>query len=263
MTLRRPIGSDRAPSPAVGTRSSGALPVRRNAPVPPNAKQAQERRGPDRPVAHDRNQPDAQTPLLENGIAGGRPRRGRPGFARLQASIAAAPMEWACQYPPSVVTDPKGRAASAAKLLSAGLSASAPWLGGVAAGLVAAGVIAIVATVQSGRPPPAGEAPSPEPVTALAGPAEGLVSAAPGRERGATDPTAAPDGSAPAVEIALLGPVLASAGEAEQVSARMPARTARVWPAAADAHLLHEPPRPAFRPTLVSAADGDRPALRP
>jgi hypothetical protein len=183
----------------------------------------------------------------------------------LQASIAASPMEWACQYPPSVVTDPKDRGASLVKLLNAGLSARAPWLGGVAAGLVAAGVIAIVATVRSGPSLPAGQVPSPEPVTVLAGPAEGLVSAAAGRARGATDPTAAPDGSAPAVEIALLGPVLASAGEAEAVSARLPTRTAAVWSAAAeaDAHLLREPPRPAFKPTLVSAADGDRPALRP
>jgi hypothetical protein len=239
------------------------LTVRRNARIPPNPTQTQERRGPDRPVAHDRSQPDAQTPLLESGITGGRARRGRPGFARLQASIAASPMEWACQYPPSVVTDPKGRAASAVKLLNAGLSARAPWLGGVAAALLAAGAIALMATVQSGRSTPAGEVPSPEPVTVLAGSAEGLVSATAGRERGATDPAAAPDGSAPAVEIALLGPVLASAGEAEQVSARMPARTAPLWSAAADAHLLHEPPRPVFKPTLVSAADGDRPALRP
>jgi hypothetical protein len=263
MTHRRPLGSDRAPSPAAGTRSSGTLTVRRNARIPPNPTQTQERRGPDRPVAHDRSQPDAQTPLSAAGIGGGRARRGRPGFARLQASLAAAPMDWACQYPPSVVTDPKGRAASAAKLLNAGWSARAPWLGGVAAGLVAAGVIALVATVQSGRSPPAREVRSPGPVTAMAGPAEGLVSATAGRARGGTDPTAASGGSAPAVEIALLGPVLASAGEAEQVSARLPARTAAVRRAAADAHLRHEPPRPLLKPTLVSAADGDRPALRP
>jgi hypothetical protein len=257
MTHRRPIGSDRATSPAVGARSSGALTVRRNARIPPNPMQTQERRGPDRPVAHDRTQPDAET-LLETGIAGGRGRRGRPGFARLQASIAASPMEWARQYPPSVVTDPKGRAASAAKLLNAGLSARASWLGGVAAALLASGVIAIVATVQSGRSPPAGEAPSPEPVTALAEPAEGLVSATAGREPGAPDPAAAPGGSAPAVEIALLGPVLASAGEAEAVSARLPKGAAAVLSAAAEAggaHLLHEPPRPAFKPTHVSAVE--------
>jgi hypothetical protein len=238
------------------------LPVQRNARIPPNPTQTQERRGPDRPVAHDRSRPDAQALLLEAGIAGGRARRGRPGFARLHASIAASPMEWACQYPPSVVTDPRGKAASVAKLLNAGLSARVPWLGGVAAGLVAAGVIAIVATVQSGRSPPGSEVPSPEQVTVLAGPAEGLVSAMAGLERGATDPAAAPYGSAPAVEIALLGPVLASAGEAEQVSARMPARTAPLWSAAANAHLLHEPPRPLLKPTLVSAADGDRPGGR-
>jgi hypothetical protein len=262
MTHRRPLGSDRAPSPAVGTRSSGALTVRRNARIPSNPTQTQERRGPDRPVAHDPSQPDAQAPLLEAGIAGGRARRGRPGFARLHASIAATPMEWACQYPPSVVTDPRGRAASVTALLNAGLSARAPWLGGVAAALLAAGVVAVIVTVQSGRPLPAGEAPSPQPITALAGSAEGLVSATADRARGATDPAAAPDGSAPAVEIALLGPVLASAGEAEEVSARMPARPAPLWSAAADARLLHEPPRPVFKPTLVSAADGDRPALR-
>jgi hypothetical protein len=244
----------------MGTRSSAASTARRNARTPPNPTQTQEQRGPERPVAHDRSEPDAQPPLREVGIAGGRACRGRPGFARLQASLAAAPMDWACQYPPSVVTDPSGRAASVAKLLNAGLSARAPWLGGVAAGLVAAGVIAIVATVQSDRSPPAGEARSPEPVTTLAGPAEGLVPAAAGRARGAADPTAASDGSAPAVEIALLGPVLASAGEAEQVSARLPARIAAVWSAETrGAHLLHEPPRPAFKPTLVSAADRDTP----
>jgi hypothetical protein len=199
---------------------------------------------------------------LENHLAGGRAPRTRPRFARLHASIAECPMEWARQAPPSVVIHPREQAGIAAKLVNAGFSARMPWLGGVALALLTAGVIWAVATVQSGRSLPGGGARSAgtllaahEAGAAQPGPAEAPAFAGAGRERGASAARFAPAGSESGVEIALLGPVLASAGEAEEVSARLPMGTAAAPGAAVGArvaHLLHDPPRPVLKPTLVS-----------
>ncbi len=255
MPQRRPLGSDRSPSPAGGPQSSGAFALRRNARVPANATQTHERDEPNRSAAHERIQPETAPPP-EAEITAGRPRRGRPGFARLQASLAECSMEWAWQHPPSVVTHPGERERSAAKLLNAVLSARAPWLGGVAVALLAAGIVATLATLPSRRSPPADEVRSGEAV--MAGVEVGAappVSAAAGRERGASDPAFGGAGAAPAVEIALLGPVLANSGEAAEMAARMPRPTAALQGAVIErpaARLLHEPPRPEFKPAEVS-----------
>jgi hypothetical protein len=82
-----------------------------------------------------------------------------------------------------------------------------------------------------------------------------------GHEPGAINTTFPAASPAPAVEIALLGPVLASAGEAEEVNAKLPMRTAAVRAAAIEergARLVHETPRPVFKPTHVSSVDTDR-----
>jgi hypothetical protein len=208
-------------------------------------------------------QPEAAPAVLEAAITAGRPRRGRPGFAKLQASLAECPMEWAWQHPPSVVTHPGQRERSAAQLLNARFSARAPWLAGVAVALLAAGISATVATLQSGRSPPADEVRSGGPV--MAGDEFGAappVPAAAGRERGAIDPDFGGAGSAPAVEIALLGPVLASSREAAVMAARMPIPTAVLPRALIEgpaARLLHEPPRPALKPAEVSLVDAPSP----
>ena len=268
MPYRRPIGSDRSISPAAGPRSSGAPTMQRSVPRPANATQTQPRRQPNRSVQYERNQPEAATSLLENDVGCSRAQMRRPRFAKLNASIAECPMEWAWQHPPSVVTDPVERGRSVGNPASAGLFARQPWLGGVAFALLAAGVISAVATVQSGGLLPAGEVPTARTLTAghepgadRPAPAAAPGSAQAGRERGATNTTVAPAGAARAVEIALLGPVLASAGEAEEVNAKLPMRTAAVRAAAIEArvaHLLREPPRPVFKPTHVSSADTDR-----
>jgi hypothetical protein len=267
MPYRRPIGSDCSVLQAVGARSSGAFTMRRDVPVlAANAAQIDPRPEPDRLLQHAPNQP-AATSLLENDRGSRRTHGSRPRFARLHASIAECPMEWAWQYPPSVVIDPGERERRAGSPLNAGRFARGPWLGGVAFALFAAGVIYAVAMVRSGWPP-AGEV---RPAAALTaayqsgadrlGSAEALVSAPAGPEPSATG-TAFPAASpAPVLEIALLGPVLASAGEAEEVAAKLPMRNAAVPAAAVEARggrVLNEPPRPIFKPTLVSAADGDR-----
>jgi hypothetical protein len=273
MPFRRPVGSDRSISPALGTQSSGALAMRPNAPVATaNAAQTGPQPEPDRSLQHERSQPGAATSPLGNDVGGGRAHARRPRFARLHASIAESPMEWAWQHPPSVVIHPGEKVRSVGNLLSAGRFARRPWFGGVAFAALAAGVISTVAVVQSGRSPPAGKVPPPTTVTAahepgaqLPGPPEAPVAAQVGPERGAIDPASATASSTPALEIALLGPVLASAGEAEEVAAKLPMRSAAVHAAPAEARaarLLREPPRPVFKPTFVSSMDGDRPGAR-
>jgi hypothetical protein len=270
MPFRRPIGSDRSISPAVGTQSSGAFAMRPNAPVATaNAAQTDPQPEPDRSLQHERSQPGAATRALENHVDSGRAHARRSRFARLHALIAESPMEWAWQHPPSVVIDPGEKVRSAGNLLNAGRFARRPWLGGVALAMLAAGVISTVAVVQSGRSPPAGEVPPPAKVTAahepgahLPGPPEAPVAAPVGPERGAIDPASPAASSAPALDIALLGPVLASAGEAAEVAAKLPMRTAAAHAEARAARLLREPPRPVFKPTLVSSMDADRRGAR-
>jgi hypothetical protein len=272
MPFRRPIGSDCSVSQAVGARSSGAFTMPRDVPVPaPNAAPIDPRPNPDRSLQHEPSHPEAATSLLVNDRGGRRTHRSRPRFARLHASIAECPMEWAWQHPPSVVIDPGERERRAGDPLNTGRFARGPWLGGVAFALLAAGVIYAVAMARSGWPP-AGEV---RPAAALTaayesgadrlGPAEALVSAPADPEPSAIGTAFPAAGSAPALEIALLGPVLASAGEAEEVAAKLPMRSAAVPAAAVEARggrVLNEPPRPIFKPTLVSAAGGDRSGAR-
>jgi hypothetical protein len=272
MPLRRPIGRDRSISPAVGTQSSGALAMRPDTPIArANAAQTGPRPEPDRSLQHERSQPGAATSALENHVGSGRAHTRRPRFARLHASIAESQMEWAWQHPPSVVIHPGEKVRSAGNLLNAGRFARGPWLGGVAFALLAAGVLFAVAMVRSGWPP-TGEV---RPAAALTaayesgadrlGWAEAPVSAPAGPEPSAIGTAFPAANSAPAVEIALLGPVLASAGEAEEVTAKLPMRSAAVPAAAVEARAgrgLNEPPRPVFKPTLISSADGDRSGAR-
>jgi hypothetical protein len=92
--------------------------------------------------------------LLEDDVAAGCARIGRPTFARLQASIAEQQLDWAWQ-PSSDSATPRGeRERSGARITDAGVSTRALWLGGILFVLVAAGVIAAVATVQSSLPVP-------------------------------------------------------------------------------------------------------------
>jgi hypothetical protein len=245
MPHRRAVGSNFSISHALGTRSSGAFTVRRHVPVyAGNAAQTEASVVPNRPMRHEGDQQEAATD-----IDPGRTQMGRPRFARLHASIAECPMEWARQHPRSVVIRPGEREGLVAKLVNASFSARMPWLGGVAFALLAAAIISTVALVQSGRSPPAGEARSAGLLTAghergvaRPGPPEAPASAPAGREGGTIDTAVAPGGAAPVVEIALLGPVLASAGEAQEVAAKLPMRTAAV-PAAAVQAGANAPPR--------------------
>jgi hypothetical protein len=248
MPYRRPVASDFSIAQAAGARSSGALAVWRHAIVDPEgAARTDARREPKRSMRHEGDQPEVPG-RLENHVGGGRVRRTRPHFARLHASIIECPMEWACQDPPSVLIHPGEQAGIRAKLVNGGFLPRRHWLGGVAFALLAAGVIWAVATIQAGRSLPGGEARSAatlmaahSPSAARPGPAEAPVSAGVGREHGASDTGFAQADSGSGVEIPLLGPVLTSAGEAAEISARLPMGTAAAPAAALEARRTPAP----------------------
>jgi hypothetical protein len=268
MAHRRPTGSERSIREAAPTQSSGAFTAPGKAPLYlANATQTRLGRESNRSVRHERDPQEAATGLLETGVAGGQAHTARPRFARLHASIAERPMEWAWQ-PLDGVESPGEREPIGAARLSARLL----WLGGAVSALLAAGVISAVVTVQSARSLPfeswarrdltqgAGEVrlladtdgmlpgqpagalmAGHEPKPARAKPAKAIVSAAAGHERGASDAAVARPGSAPDIEIALLGPILASAGEANHVAAKLRVRTAAAPAAAVEPRIAPAP----------------------
>jgi len=166
------------------------------------------------------------------------------------------------------------------------------WLGGIAFALLAAGVITAVAMIQSSRPLPfetwapdlrqrAGGIPG---MTSMAAMVARQLAGAPERAR-AVAPTL-PDHEPGKVDAALrshvrveqsdiviagLGPILASAAAAERLAAGLRLPPASVPPAQVGTgaeRVLHEPPRPVFKPMLVSLSRGEldepaRPSSRP
>jgi hypothetical protein len=260
MPYRRLTGSEYATPQAVATRSSGTLAIPRisdlHAVTP---TQPYLRREQNWSARQERPQQDAASRRRENDVAVGRARAERPRFARVQASIAERPSEWAWQYSREIARPSGKDGRIAATPAAAGASARALWFAGGTLVLLAAGAIAAVAMVQSSRPLPfetwarrdlmQGTGAMPD----LASSAASLPAA--DHERGAADASLASDtGMAPPeVEIAALGPILASATAALEVTARLPAPPAE--PAAgavqvSDAGPLRPPPRPVFKPSL-------------
>jgi hypothetical protein len=175
------------------------------------------------------------------------------------------------------------------------------WFGGIAFVLVAAGIISAIATVQSGRPLPfetwAGlallqhEDGATGAMTTTAGGAnqlpgapEGALRAQPGpiaarheviaalagvvaaHEHGEVDAALVSDASlAPShVEIPGLGPILASATAAEQVAANLAMLSLTSAGVGTGAErMLAPPPRPVFKPALLSSSQPDETARPP
>lgn len=299
MPPRRLTGSDDSLWHAAAARSAGVIAVPRAAHADmTNSMQAR--------LAHERNwstgQPHhshtAATGLPENDFANGGGHIGRPHFAKLQASLAERPLDWAWQDPPDMAKAAGTSERSDGTPAATGFSARALWFGGIAFVLLAAGIIAAVATVQSSRPLPFGTwagldlpqdadgAPGAMTTTAAApGPfadaREGTLRAEVGPgvarhdaiaalagvvaagEHAEVDAALVPDaGLAPShVEIPGLGPILGSATAAEQVAAnlaRLSLTTAGIG--TGTERPLAKPPRPVFKPAAVRSLQPDETA---
>jgi hypothetical protein len=302
MPPRRLTGSDRAiPHPAM--RSAGHRLIRPSIGTCPTTS-AHSQLAPEQiwSVRDERTRQEAAIELLEDEVAAGRRRLERPRYARLHASLAERPLESAWQHFPDNARAP-GQSERIDARPARGWSARGLWLGGVGFALLAVGVISAVATVQSSRPLPfeiwarhdlmrgagdlaggtyidamgAGQFASPPmigPESAAAGlrPEAVAASLPAAAERDPADAALAWDSSqeSPEVDIAALGPILASADAAAKLAADWPAprTTARAVPESRSERLLLEPPRPVFKPTLVSSLQPDpdapaRPRSRP
>ena len=293
MPLRRLTGSDDSIRPGAA-RSSGAFAMRREArPHISNSMQARLARERSWSTAHDQNRQEEAAGLLEHDGAAARDRIERPRFARLHASIAERQLDWAWHNSADTAGTSGESEPSAAKPIDTGLSARAMWLGGMALAVLATGVIAAVATLQSGRPLPFEIWARRDLIQRADGTPDAMLDdamapgRAPGRPEGASMPAPtwadaeradidAALGSharrdAAEVEIAVLGPILASAAVAERLAADLPFAAGSVPTAGIETRaerLLPEPPRPVFKPALASSShenlqDAPRPVLRP
>jgi hypothetical protein len=235
----------------------------------------------------------------------------RPSFARFHASVAERQLDWGWQQCPDAAGPSHESQRNEPGHAGTGFSARALWLGGIAFAVLAVGILATVATVQSSRTLPfeawargdlmqrAGGMPGAmprdamvpgqsagapqralmgraghDPIAALAGPVAARPEPAatpasadrePGQDLAALAPDAKPDPSD--LEIAILGPILASAATAEQLAANLPLAP-RAGVGTRAERLLNEPPRPVFKPTLVSSSQQEpneaaRPLSRP
>jgi hypothetical protein len=275
MPYRRLTGTEYATPQAGASRSSGTLAMQRHpdghaaSPTPPYLRREQNW------SVQERYHQDAAGRRLEDDVVIGRTRTGRPRFARVQASIAERPSEWAWQYSREIAGPSAQRGRVAPRPADAGMSTRALWLGGGALILLASGVIAAIAMVQSSRPVPFETwaqrdlMHDPGAVPDLASSAASISDAA-DRQRGAADAGLAPETgvSSPEVEIAALGPILASATAAEEVTARLPlpaAAPAAVAAEASDPRPLRAPPRPVFKPPLMTSdhQEVDAPSIEP
>ena len=302
MPLRRLTGSDHSIRQAAATRSAGAFAMRREAHAHmANAMQARLARERNWSTENDHDSQKAASSRLEDDLADDGGRIGRPHFARLHASIAELPLDWACQESPDMAKASGKSERSEGRPAETGSSTHALWFGGIAFALLAAGIISAVATVQSSRSLPfetwagldllqhADGAPGAMTTTAvganqLAGAPEGALMAEAGpvaarhdvmaalagvvaaREHGEVDAALVSDaGLAPShVEIAGLGPILAGATAAEQVAANLAMlslTTAGVRTGAG--RMLAQPPRPVFKPALVSSSQPNETAREP
>jgi hypothetical protein len=213
----------------------------------------------------------------------------RPRFDRVRASITERQLDWAWHNSLDAANHLAESEPSGARPTDTGFRRRAMWLGGIAFALLAAGVIWAVAMIQSSRPVPfetwardltqrAGGMPGITSIAAmvarqLAGTPESarvVAPTLPAHEPGEVD---AALGSHARLEpsdivIAGLGPILASAAAAERLAAdlRLPRVSVPTAKAGTGAErVLHEPPRPVFKPipVLLSRGELDEPARPP
>ena len=305
MPLRPVTGSDHSIRQAAAIRSTGACTMRRQIPAQmASSMQARLARERNWSTGNDQNSEEAAAGLLENDVAASQSSIGRPRFARLQASIAERDLEWAWRDSPDIARPSAKSERIEAGPAGTGFSARALWLGGIALALLAAGIISAVATLQSslslpfetwarldllqradGMPdamptmargtndlavaPEGGPMAKAGPVSARDDVMTALAGVVAAHEHGEADAAlASPARLEPSpVEVAGLGPILADAAAAEQVAATLAMLSLTTAGVVTGAErLLREPPRPVFKPALLSSLQRDatvRPSSRP
>jgi hypothetical protein len=272
MPRRGLTGSDHPIRPPAAIRPPSAMAVRGNVHAHMAASvQAHRGREQNWSAGYERNRHEAATGSRDNGVADGRARRGRPQFARLHASIAERQLDWAWHNSPDTAKASAERERAEAKSADTGPSARASWLGGIAFALLAGGIIAAVATIQSSRPLPfetwarddlmqrADGVPGRMPTNGTAAALIVAPTAADG-QRGEVDAALGSHARLQPsdIDIAGLGPILATAAVAERLAADPPSPHGWVSTAGVETRagpLLPEPPRPVFKPAPTSPSE--------
>ena len=254
MSFRRLTGSDHSIPRAATTRASGAA-IRRDAHAQmARSIQAQLTREQDWPARHEGDRQAAGIGSLENDVAArGAPIEG-PCFARLHASIAERKLDWAWQNGLDTAKLSGESEQPEARRADTGISARAVWLGGIACALLAAGIISALATFQSNRPLPFETWARRD----LMQRTDGM----PGRtaaegERGEADAALAVEARLEPsdLDLAGLGPILATASAAKEFAAGLPARSrADAVVGTGAARPLPGLRRSMLRPMLVSSS---------
>jgi hypothetical protein len=290
MSLRHLTGSDGSVQHAPAARPSGAVAIPPHAHAEmANSVRAHLAHKQNWPERHKRDQHDTTTGLPDKDLPTCSVPIERPRFDRLRASIAERQLGWAWHNSLDTANHLAESEPSGAKPTDARFPRRAIWFGGIAFALLAAGVISAVAMIQSSRPLPfetwvrdltqrAGGMPGITSIAAmvarqLAGTPESarvVAPTLPAHEPGEVD---AALGSHARLEpsdivIAGLGPILASAAAAERLAAdlRLPRVSVPTAKAGTGAErVLHEPPRPVFKPipVLLSRGELDEPARPP
>jgi hypothetical protein len=241
------------------------------------------------PVADERDRHETAIGLPDKDLPTCSARIDRPRFDRLRASIAERQLDQAWNNSPDAASHLAESEPSGAKPTDTRFPRRAIWLGGIACALLAAGVITAVAMIQSSRPLPfetwardlrqrAGGMPGMSSIAAmvarqLAGAPESarvVAPSLPGHERGEVDAALGSHARLDRSDIVIagLGPILASAAAAERLAADLrlqPVSVPRVKVGTGAERVLHQPPRPVFKPMLVSLSRGelDEPARPP
>ena len=290
MSLRHLTGSDGSVQHAPAARLSGAVAIPPHAHAQmANSVRADRVHKQNWPARHEREHHETTTGLPDKDLPTCCARIERPRFDRVRASIAERQLAWAWHNSLDTANHLAESEPSGAKPSDTRFPRRAMWLGGIAFALLAAGVIWAVAMIESSRPLPfetwardlrqlAGGMPGITSTVAmvarqLAGTPESarvVAPTLPDHEPGEVD-AALPSHvrlEQSDIVIAGLGPILASAAAAERLAADLRLPPASVPPAKLGTgaeRVLHEPPRPVFKPMLVSLPPGelDLPARPP
>jgi hypothetical protein len=279
MSLRHLTGSDDSVQHAPAARASpyGPMPTAQMA----NSIQAHLVHKQNGPARHKREHHETATGLPDKDLATGSARIERPRFDRVRASIAERQLAWAWHHSPDTASHLAESEPSGGKPTDTRLLRRAMWLSGIALALLAAGVISAAAMIQSSRPLPfetwardlrqlAGGMPDITSTIAmvarqLAAPPESarvVAPTLPDHEPGEGDAALRSHVRLEQSDIVIagLGPILASAATAERLAADLRLPPAPVPPAKLGTgaeRVLHEPPRPVFKPMLVSLSPGE------